>query len=433
MLLAAMLAVAIAGCGPGREFPAPVEPTPDTIATVPATFSVQPDVLYVDSGQVRVGVDRRWGGAIREIWLGGQNIVNNNDGGRLIGVSVYDLALPQRTSNPLDTGWNATPSDWHNSINPPFRYSFAGNSLYVKSRNIQWYPENWGGGPGHPITTDLVVETWISFVAADMIRLRYRIAHEGSDLHALTSQEFPFAYIRTPYPRFVCYDGASPWTNDAVHIDQTAPVSPRSGVSVASEHWGSFVNAADVGLTVWAPQAYDTFLFQAFQEPGGPENSTNYLRPVSYWELPPQSSWETEVFVFAGRWQDARKAIYHLHRTNQIPDVMPGFGMLDVPAPLATLSGTVDVAGWAFDDRGITKVDIYIDGTPVGQASYGSPRPDVANDYPNMTPALNSGFQFRLDTTTMSNGQHELQIHAVDAAGNQAVVVPRSTTITINN
>jgi hypothetical protein len=46
--------------------------------------------MYLENGVVRVGVDKDWGGAIREIWLDGQNLVNNWDGGRLIAVSIYD-------------------------------------------------------------------------------------------------------------------------------------------------------------------------------------------------------------------------------------------------------------------------------------------------------------------------------------------------------
>lgn len=43
---------------------------------------------------VKIGVDMRWGGAIREIWFEGHNLVNNFDGGHLIGVAFYDSDRP---------------------------------------------------------------------------------------------------------------------------------------------------------------------------------------------------------------------------------------------------------------------------------------------------------------------------------------------------
>ncbi|MBI4762494.1 MAG: hypothetical protein HY780_14925, partial [Chloroflexi bacterium] len=55
-----------------------------------AKFTDGDRTMYLDSGVVRIGVDKDWGGAIREIWFDGQNLVNNWDGGRLIAVSIYD-------------------------------------------------------------------------------------------------------------------------------------------------------------------------------------------------------------------------------------------------------------------------------------------------------------------------------------------------------
>src|SRR5574342_749007 len=76
------------GTAPGGPTGAPVQPH-TMIAAVPATFASGPGVIYLDRGRVRVTVDMRWGGAVRVIALDGTNVINNHDGGRLLGISLY--------------------------------------------------------------------------------------------------------------------------------------------------------------------------------------------------------------------------------------------------------------------------------------------------------------------------------------------------------
>ena len=146
------------------EFDDPAVLTLEVVASVPTSFTDAGRVLYLDSGVVRVGVDRDWGGAVREIWVGGLNLVNNYDGGRLLGVSFYDGDTPGGSA-PTDTGWNPTPSDQYDAINLPLAYSFDDGTLYLRSRYLQWYPDDKGGGPGQPVATDVIVETWLRFFA----------------------------------------------------------------------------------------------------------------------------------------------------------------------------------------------------------------------------------------------------------------------------
>jgi len=46
------------------------------------TLSESARTIHFDNGTVRVGVDKRWGGAIRELWFGGADLVNHDDGGQ---------------------------------------------------------------------------------------------------------------------------------------------------------------------------------------------------------------------------------------------------------------------------------------------------------------------------------------------------------------
>jgi len=58
--------------------PTPEKPFTSTPwAPVRTPFMEHERVLHMESDQVRIGIDLNWGGAIREIWWNGQNLVNS--------------------------------------------------------------------------------------------------------------------------------------------------------------------------------------------------------------------------------------------------------------------------------------------------------------------------------------------------------------------
>ena len=106
-------------------------------------------------------------------------------------------------------------------------------------------------------------------------------------------------------------------------------------------------------------------------------------------------------------------------------------GMEDV------ISGVYPIVGWAIDDQGIrattaedgairADIEVLVDGRVVGQSLYGLPRPDVANAHPDVTNAMESGFQMNLDTTRFTNGQHTLAVRAWDTLGHNRVLAART-------
>jgi len=115
--------------------------------------------------------------------------------------------------------------------------------------------------------------------------------------------------------------------------------------------------------------------------------------------------------------------------SNSIP-----FGFLDGPSPDETVSGTIEVFGWALDDSGpIDRVEIYLDGKYIGDAVYGDPRPDVDHDYPGREGAPNFGYIYQLNTTLYENGPHTLSALAVGSAGDQVYMSPENLSITLQN
>ena len=91
----------------------------------------------------------------------------------------------------------------------------------------------------------------------------------------------------------------------------------------------------------------------------------------------------------------------------------PAFGFIDTPSDYQFINGIFDVFGWAFDFNGVRRIEVDVDGQVVGNAVYGLSRPDVPLADPR-TPSINVGFSFLLDTTHLSDSEHDLVVYVVD-------------------
>ena len=93
---------------------------------------------------------------------------------------------------------------------------------------------------------------------------------------------------------------------------------------------------------------------------------------------------------------------------------------IDSPAPGAVVSGVVPVTGWTLDSTAtggsaIASVQVKVDGTAAGTATYGSSRPDVCAAYPGRPGCPNVGFTYQLNTGTLTPGTHLLTVSATDS------------------
>ncbi len=95
----------------------------------------------------------------------------------------------------------------------------------------------------------------------------------------------------------------------------------------------------------------------------------------------------------------------------QSPDTTPPTASITSPANNATVSGTTTVAASATDDRGVTKVEFYLDGALQST--------DTASPY-----------SWAWDTTPQANGSlHSLTAKSYDAAGNTTTSAAVSVTV----
>ncbi|WP_160722733.1 Ig-like domain-containing protein [Bacillus sp. USDA818B3_A] len=95
---------------------------------------------------------------------------------------------------------------------------------------------------------------------------------------------------------------------------------------------------------------------------------------------------------------------------------LPVRGIIDVPANGATVKGSTVVRGWFLDTSAVAEIEIMVDGKLLGQAQYGLARTDVAKAYPLYKNA-NAGYQYTLNTTALTNGQHTLTVRETGKNG----------------
>ena len=105
-------------------------------------------------------------------------------------------------------------------------------------------------------------------------------------------------------------------------------------------------------------------------------------------------------------------------QTGPLPSVV-----IDSLVTNAHISGTVTVSGWAINNTtavgpAISGVQINVDGTVVGTATYGISRLDVCTAYPGRTGCPNVGFTYLLNSAVLSGGTHTITAVATDTASN---------------
>ena len=96
---------------------------------------------------------------------------------------------------------------------------------------------------------------------------------------------------------------------------------------------------------------------------------------------------------------------------NELP-----FGNVDAPSPGAQVKAEAVIAGWAMDDRGVTRVRVYVDGHLSSAGVLNQARPDVSKAHPQYTRGTHT-HGFALTAGFDAPGPHTIVVQAVDTDG----------------
>ena len=116
------------------------------------------------------------------------------------------------------------------------------------------------------------------------------------------------------------------------------------------------------------------------------------------------------------------------------PCPYPPRAWIDLPIEGESVQNDLLITGWAFnEDLGIDEIELVIDQNPIVTLNYGIARSDVVKEIgvksdPN---APNIGFDYVLDSRSIENGTHDIEIKIIDSLGNATSYGKRQ--IRVNN
>lgn len=103
------------------------------------------------------------------------------------------------------------------------------------------------------------------------------------------------------------------------------------------------------------------------------------------------------------------------------------FGLIESPVEGRIFDGEVTFQGWGIAAAGVARIELYIDGTFVGNPDFGvDTRPSVANQYPGYPDSDAPVWRMVYDTNQLANGNRQVEAFVVDLDGNRASIGERT-------
>jgi hypothetical protein len=275
---------------------------------------------FLDNGQIKVGVDSRYGGAITYLApRNGTNMVNNFDLGRQIQIAAYSGPVPfappgvDITHHWAGIGWNPLQAgDYYNNPGKILAFEKRDNLLYVKTLAQFWPLRNYNG--------EVVIEHWVR-LAGNAVRVHVRVTLNRADKkqYQARDQEFPCLYLNSIYKRSWKYTGSAPYTN----ADKELKVAPFDMVNVrSSEPWIALTRDDDFGVGLYTPG--NMFFREAFFGDDFNDNefsgSTSYIAGAPFAILDHNSVTDFDYELVVGHINDIRSYIYSQPRPDKGPN-----------------------------------------------------------------------------------------------------------------
>jgi hypothetical protein len=246
-----------------------------------------PDIQFIENAHIRVGITRKWGGAITHVSVpGGPNIINSHDLGRQIQQSYYSGPPNyQKAGKEKSKAWSAFPwnpiqtGDAYRNGSQVVDVRIGTNTLYVKTIPMLWPMNN---DPG-----ECTMETWITLSATSpAFTYRARLTNHRSDKTQYKggAQEVPAVYVNGPYHRLLMYTGDKPFTGDALRELRNDHKEDWPWVnSLPTEGWAALVNDAGTGIGVMVPSPLEFHggYFGKRGVGGETDANTGYMSPIA--------------------------------------------------------------------------------------------------------------------------------------------------------
>ncbi|WP_294232601.1 hypothetical protein [Prosthecobacter sp.] len=236
---------------------------------------------WLENDRIKLGVDLDLGGAITFLAekKDGANVINNFDLGRQVQLSFFSGPVPFEANGQKPAehwrhiGWNPiqTGDDFKNASRI-IAHENDGKLLHVACIPLQW--------PLNNVPGECTFDSWLE-LDGPVVKARARITNTRSDhtQYPARLQELPAVYANASFHRVVSYQGAKPFSNDAV-----TPVPKPQGKHPWSfwpgtEGWAALVDEKDYGLGLITPGR--VHFSGGFAGQPGPNdthgNSTGYL------------------------------------------------------------------------------------------------------------------------------------------------------------
>lgn len=257
------------------------------------------DFVFLDNGQVRLGVKKSSGAGVAWFSPGGakENLLDHYDHGRLVQQSYYGKEDGSR--------WVDKPWRW----NPVQGGDYKGNASEVLELKVEGKtrlkarvrPRNWAGGE---LLADCEMEQEVRLEGAVAV-VKFRFRYAGKQEHPARHQEVPAVFLRASLDTLVHYDGDKPWTGAALQRSQ--PGWPNENRKIP-EGWAAYVNAeTGKGAGVYAPLAKELTCYRYGVKPASPA-ACSYFAPLVTFAIKPGLDFEYEIALAAGTAEEMRGA-----------------------------------------------------------------------------------------------------------------------------
>ena len=245
------------------------------------------DIQFVENAHIRVGITRKWGGAITHVSVpGGPNIINSHDLGRQIQQSYYSGPPNyQKPGKEKSKAWETFPwnpiqtGDAYRNGSQVVDVRTTANRLYVKTIPMLWPMNN---DPG-----ECIMETWITLdPKRPAFTYKARLTNHRGDKTQYKggAQEVPAVYVNGPFHHLMTYTGDKPFTGDALSELRNDHKEGWPWVnSFPTEGWAALVNddGFGIGVMVPSPLEFHGGFFGKRGVGGETDASTGYMSPIA--------------------------------------------------------------------------------------------------------------------------------------------------------